>query len=87
MLDQLHGWRDAANGFNRRLDLTELRMFLTNKPDEVGKFDQMLHDNAERLQRQLAALQQFLPAHYTERTSRTTPSFSRPRHPDITTIL
>ena len=62
LLGLLHRWRDAADGFNRRLDLTELRMFLTDKPDEVRKFDQILHDNADRLRRQLIELQHSLPA-------------------------
>ena len=43
LLRRLHEWRDEANGFNRRLELTELRIFATNQPGEVGAFERALH--------------------------------------------
>lgn len=63
LLRRLHEWRDAANGFNRRLDLTELRIFLTNKPDEIRQFEQILNENdgyVDRLRLQLASLRKLL---------------------------
>jgi hypothetical protein len=45
LLRRLHGWREAANGFNRRLDLTELRLFTVGLDKEVGEFDRALHSD------------------------------------------
>jgi hypothetical protein len=63
LLGRLHQWRDAVNGFNRRLDLTELRIFLTDNPNEVRQFNSIFHGNdgyLDRLRLQLADLQQYL---------------------------
>src|SRR5262249_4825826 len=64
LLRRLHQWRDAANGFNRRLDLTELRIFLTAKLDEVRQFDRTCQENdgsLARLRTHPTHLQQFPP--------------------------
>ena len=43
LLRRLHTWRDEVNGFNRRLDLTELRLFTTGLYGEIGEFERALH--------------------------------------------
>ncbi len=43
MLRRLYAWRESANGFNRRLDLTELRLFTVASHKEIGEFERALH--------------------------------------------
>ena len=45
LLQSLHEWRDAANGFNRRLDLTEMRIFAADRLEEVREFERVLRRN------------------------------------------
>jgi hypothetical protein len=39
----LHNWRDEVNGFNRRLELTEIRVFTLGTLAEVAEFERALH--------------------------------------------
>lgn len=39
----LHNWRDEVNGFNRRLELTEIRVFTSGTLAEVAEFERILH--------------------------------------------
>jgi len=87
LLRRLHQWRDAVNGFNRRLDLTELRIFLAANQNEVHQFDKVLHENdgyLDRLRLQLANLQQYLATttepHFPHRTPTRNPN-SNPDQP------
>lgn len=41
----LHNWRDEVNGFNRRLELTELRVFTSGALIELAEFERVLHRN------------------------------------------
>jgi hypothetical protein len=43
LLRRLHAWRESASGFNRRLDLTELRLFTVASHQEIGEFERALH--------------------------------------------
>src|SRR5262249_9780631 len=43
LLRRLHNWRDEVNGFNRRLELTENRIFIAYAPVEVTEFEHTLH--------------------------------------------
>jgi hypothetical protein len=43
LLRRLHNWRDEVNGFNRRLELTENRIFIAYVPVEVTEFERALH--------------------------------------------
>jgi len=43
LLASLHTWRDKANGCNRRLDLTEMRIFTGGKLEEVAELKRVLH--------------------------------------------
>lgn len=43
LLRRLHAWRDEVNGFNRRLDLTELRTFANGLEEEIGEFERALN--------------------------------------------
>lgn len=42
LVDALHQWRDVAQDFNHRLDLTELRMFLLRSEAPEGMEEQLL---------------------------------------------
>jgi hypothetical protein len=42
-LGRLRLWRDTVHEFNRRLDLTEMRSFLVNNPQEIRDLDNALH--------------------------------------------
>jgi hypothetical protein len=43
LLGRLRLWRDTVHEFNRRLDLTEMRSFLVNNPQEIRDLDNALH--------------------------------------------
>jgi hypothetical protein len=45
LLRLLHNWRDEVNGFNRRLELTEIRVFTSGEPAEITEFVRVLHRN------------------------------------------
>lgn len=42
LLPRLHNWHDVATGFNRRLDLTELRLFTVGLRAEIAEFERVL---------------------------------------------
>jgi hypothetical protein len=71
---RLHGWRDAVTGFNRRLDLTEVRTFTTGTPAEIGQFERAIcHRDGylAEVRRQFSGLQEFFAADY--------PAMARPQ--------
>lgn len=43
LLGRLHNWRDEVNGFNRRLELTENRIFTAGVTAEIADFERTLH--------------------------------------------
>src|SRR5262249_52490556 len=43
LLQRLHNWRDEVNGFNRRLELTEIRIFTVEVPKEIAEFERVLY--------------------------------------------
>jgi len=45
LLRSLHNWRDEVSGFNRRLDLTEIRVLTSGALAEITDFERVLHRN------------------------------------------
>lgn len=43
LIQRLHSWREEANGFNRRLDLTEIRIFTARIPAELTQLERVLY--------------------------------------------
>jgi hypothetical protein len=43
LVNRLHRWRDEVNGVNRRLELTEVRLFGAGAAHEAEDFDRALH--------------------------------------------
>lgn len=43
LLNQLHQWRDVVNGFHRRLELTETRVFAAGATHEANDLHRALH--------------------------------------------
>jgi len=86
LLRLLHSWRDEVNGFNRRLELTEVRIFTSGMPTEVAEFEQTLHrsngylDQIRRhlrdLQSHLATDYQITPEHEKEFDKNTSPGIT-----------
>jgi hypothetical protein len=67
LLSQLHQWRDEVAEFNRRLDLTEVRLFTARVPAEVVEFDRALHrpgGHLDSIRSDLAELHAYLATHY-----------------------
>jgi hypothetical protein len=67
LLRRLHDWRDEVNGFNRRLELTEILSFTSGDPAEVAEFERVLHRDDGYLnwvRRDLQKLRGYLAAHY-----------------------
>lgn len=63
LLRLLHKWRDEVNGFNRRLELTELLVFTSGDPAEAGEFERALRRGGgylSRVQRHVRDLQHYL---------------------------
>ena len=65
LLNRLHQWRDEANGFNRRLEITEMCVFSDKETaeQEMAEFDRALHqDNGylDQIRRDLGELREFL---------------------------
>ena len=63
LLRLLHNWRDEINGFNRRLDLTEIRVFTLGALAEITEFERVLHRNdgyLAQIRRHLQELQDVL---------------------------
>jgi hypothetical protein len=59
----LHNWQDEVNGFNRRLDLTEIRVFTLGALAEITEFERVLHRNngyLAQIHRHLQELQNVL---------------------------
>jgi hypothetical protein len=67
LLRLLHNWRGEVNGFNRRLELTEIRLFTSGIPTEIAEFERALHRNngyLDQIRRDLQDLQNFLATRY-----------------------
>lgn len=67
LLRLLHDWRDEVNGFNRRLELTEVRTFTSQMPEEVAEFERILHRSnsyLNQIRRRVQDLQSYLATHY-----------------------
>ncbi|CAM5289611.1 hypothetical protein [Streptomyces abikoensis] len=66
----LHRWRDAVHDFNRRLDLTELRTYVSRvPPEELLAIDEAMHRPGGQLDglRQLrGSLEELLRGRYAE---------------------
>lgn len=63
LVRRLSAWRELANGFNRRLDLTELRLFTVASHEEIGEVERALHRNGgylNELRREVADLWAYL---------------------------
>jgi hypothetical protein len=58
LVELLHEWRDDVNDLNRRLDITELRIFTASSPAEVRAFEHLLHGADGPLGRRRQCLQQ-----------------------------
>ncbi len=68
LLRRLHIWRDEVNGFNRRLELTELRFFtgITETAAEIVAFERALHRSdgyLDQIRRHVRDLQNYLAAY------------------------
>jgi hypothetical protein len=75
LLRSLHEWRDEVNSFNRRLDLTEMRIFATGRREEVIEFEQVLHRDhgyLDHLRASLADVITLLPQHHYRASEMTT---------------
>ncbi|MGH3886382.1 MAG: hypothetical protein ACRDSZ_07400 [Pseudonocardiaceae bacterium] len=67
LLGRLHNWRDEVNGFNRRLELTEIRVFTSEIPAEVAEFERILHCSdgyLNQIRAHLRDLQDYLAENY-----------------------
>jgi hypothetical protein len=67
LLHRLHNWRDEVNGFNQRLELTEIRIFTAGVPAEIAEFERALHHSngyLNPLRRHLQDLQNYLVANH-----------------------
>ncbi|HSV65560.1 MAG TPA: hypothetical protein VLJ59_06595 [Mycobacteriales bacterium] len=63
LLGRLHEWRDVVSGFNRRLDLTEMRIFTAGAAEEIPDFDRALHRSdgyLDQIRRHLHELQDYV---------------------------
>jgi len=85
LLRLLHNWRDEVNGFNRRLELTEVRTFTSGMPEEVAEFERILHCGdgyLNQIRRRLRDLQSYLATNY-QVTSEHDKGFGENASPDI----
>lgn len=65
LLRRLHIWRDEVNGFNRRLELTEILVFTSGNSAEIAEFERALHRSDgyfNQIRRHLRELQDYLAA-------------------------
>ncbi len=65
LLRRLHTWRDEVNGFNRRLELTEILIFTSGNSAEIAEFERALHRSDgyfSQIRRHLRELQDYLAA-------------------------
>jgi hypothetical protein len=63
LLRLLHNWRDEVTGFNRRLELTEILIFISENPADIAEFECALHCGdayLNQVQRHLRDLQDYL---------------------------
>ncbi|MGH4007357.1 MAG: hypothetical protein ACRDTH_04185 [Pseudonocardiaceae bacterium] len=63
LLRLLHNWRDEVNGFNRRLELTEILIFTSGDSAEIAEFERALHRSdgyLNQIRRHLRELQDYL---------------------------
>lgn len=67
LLGRLHNWRDEVNGFNRRLELTENRIFTAGMLAEMIDFERTLHRSdgyMNQTRRYLMDLRNYIAAYY-----------------------
>jgi hypothetical protein len=67
LLQRLHNWRDEVNEFNRRLGLTEIRLFTVRVPAEIAEFERALHRSdgyLSQMRSHLHDLRYYLAANY-----------------------
>lgn len=67
LLGRLHNWRDEVTGFNRRLELTENRIFAVGAPVESAEFGRMQYrsdDYLRQVRLHLRELQDYISTHY-----------------------
>lgn len=67
LLRRLHNWRDKVNGFNQRLELTEILSFTSGDPAEVAEFERALHRSdgyLSQIRHDLRELRDYLDANY-----------------------
>lgn len=67
LLQRLHNWRDETNGFNRRLELTEICIFTARVPAEMAEFERALHCSdgyLNQMRHHLRDLRNYLAATY-----------------------
>lgn len=67
LLGRLHNWRDEVHGFNRRLELTENRIFTAGVSTEIAEFERTLHRSdgyLDQVRRHLQDLQDYLVINY-----------------------
>jgi len=86
LLRLLHNWRDEVNGFNRRLELTEIRIFTPGMPTEVAEFERTLHRRngyLNQIRHHLRDLQGYLARNY-KIASEHDKEFGENASPDIT---
>ncbi|MCQ8773389.1 hypothetical protein [Streptomyces telluris] len=66
----LHRWRDAVHDFNRRLDLTELRTYVSRvPPEELLAIDEAMHrpgGQLDGLRRLRSSVEELLRGRYAE---------------------
>ncbi len=67
LLQRLHNWRDEVDEFNRRLGLTEIRVFTARVPAEIAEFELTLHRSGSylnQIRHHLDDLQKYLISNY-----------------------
>lgn len=84
LLRRLHKWRDEVNGFNRRLELTENRIFTTAVPTDITDFGRILHRSGylAQVRHHRQDLQDYLAANYWYPQTQIEARMSRPRSLD-----
>jgi hypothetical protein len=73
LLRRLHSWRDEVNGFNWRLELTEIRVFTSGIPAEVAEFERVLYCSdgyLNQISGHLRDLQDYLAENYQTKSKR-----------------
>lgn len=83
LVGRLHQWRDEANGFNRRLDLTEIRVLVVGAAHETPDFDRALNGYLDQVRSGLADLRQVVAAIIDATTPQRSRLFSRRPQPQV----